>query len=205
MGYKNFRYSLVKATKTEAFNNVTFTISDYIVYTTIMRGGDSDSYRYHYIIKFFNKNGSNALFELYIKNSWESIKKHIKIGAEVVASGFYYYDKYNNLIQIQIINFTYKGIVISNKEISCSFGKTPTNRNILEDKKLIIILVGTIISLCFMGLNLLIFGAIFLISAIALIVYVSNNNKKIGKDIDYIFEKSGLEKIDQQHKSIIED
>lgn len=135
-------------------------------------------------------------------NTWTSIKNHLKVGTQVKANGLYHYNKNGDLSFIQIEQFTYKDIHISNKEILSSQGKTDVNRELLKNNKILTMLIIWIVSLFLMRISIKIFGLLFLIDTIIMVTYATINNKKLGINADDLLEKSGLEKIEQQYKKV---
>lgn len=195
-------YSTGRTVKVERFTNIDFIISNYTIFVETFGTGTETSYNDHFIIEFENLKKKIGLLEITIPNTWTSIKNHLKVGTQVKASGLYHYNKNGDLSFIQIEQFTYKDIHISNKEILSSQGKTGVNRELLKNKKILTMLIIWIVSLFLMIISIKIFGLLFLIDTIIMATYATINNKKLGINADDLLEKSGLEKIEQQYKKV---
>lgn len=200
--YEN-HYLTGKTVKVEKFNNMPFQISNYTIFREIFRDDTGDGKIEHHMIEMEDIDGQIGLIEITIPEVWTSIKDHLKIGTEVKASGIYHYDENNNLIYIQVESIKYNDICISKKEISSNEGKTSSGRNILEDKKMLIMLIVWVILLLMLKISIVVFGILFLIDTIVLAVYAVIGNKKMGVNVDSLLEKSGLERIEQYYTEVI--
>lgn len=201
---------LHKTKRVEKFKNIDFKIFKYTIYREIISDSDGINHKNnHYIIELEDTNKQIGILEMSIQDIWLSIKKYIKVGSEVKANGWFHYDENDNLIFVQIESFKYDEICVSDKEISSKFGRTTTAINILEDKKRLLMLIVWIVSLFLISTNIF-FLIILLIDTLILAIYASINNKKYGDNADAIFEKVGLEEIEQtyievrkEHKGIL--
>ena len=195
-----------KVANIKKFQNVKFKINNYTIFIDDFSGIGEDvassSYIEHYIIEMNNSDKQKGLFEISMKDSWNSIKNHLEIGTLVNASGSYYYDENEILIYIEIDNFNYNDIIFSKNNIFSKTGEISITRKINENKYIKTMLIVWFVSLILMKISIKIFGLLFLIDTIGMIIYVTIANKKIGMKSDELLEKSGLKKIEQQYRKI---
>ena len=192
----------IRSVRTEEFKELEFRLSNYTVYSYVSSISDAGySYSQSYYIEFQNSKGI-GIYKSFCKEVWLAIKNYLLIGSSVKCDGLFHFDENGNLYYVEIKTIRYKDILLLNNELITPEGRVKISRHLFDDKVIISLLCGFVGFGVLASIITVYFVLLLLIDVIALCIYVSIKNKRMGREIEYNLEKIGLKKTKQGYITV---